>query len=127
MDGRAFHENVKSFCQSRGASHFNVQQLCPVRWRRRRGAVVVVDAYSVDVAATSYASTAAVGHAASIAQQDRFAQTAGQPIVRRFGETLQHAQETVVRFKANKERQCQRQRHRKQIRANQRRRRSPQQ
>lgn len=72
MDGRAFYESVKSFCQSRGGPYVNVQQHRQHgRGRRpvRRGAV---------------AATAAASASDAVAQ-NRFTQAAGQPTKCRVG------------------------------------------
>lgn len=51
MDGRAFYENVKSFCQSRGGPYVNVQQHHHRRGRRPvRGGAVAVTAASASSA-----------------------------------------------------------------------------
>lgn len=90
MDGRAFYENVKSFCQSRGGPYVNVQQHHHYhhyyhnqhnhhlhdRRNRRRHPV------NCGAAASSTATSIAQG---------RFTQATGQPTVWRLGQTLQRA------------------------------------
>lgn len=102
MDGRAFYESVKSFCQCRGGPHVNVQQLRGLSARRAAAAAAVA---AVAVAAAASAATVAAAAAPAVAvAQDRFTQAAGQSTVWRFEQALQRAEETVVRVETDQER-----------------------
>lgn len=86
MDGRAFYENVKSFCQCRGGAHVNVQQQQRCSCRRE----------TADAATTAAAAAATAAITTIAIAQNRFTQAAGQSIVGWFEQTLQRAEETIV-------------------------------